>query len=156
MNPAEQTRKYLENCYRFLSIRSRSEKEVKDYLVKKNAPAEIITEIIKQLKEHKFLNDEEFARSWVSSRARLKPKGKSLLKIELKQKGISPDLIDKVLSESVDELPDELTQAIKIIEKRIEKLKGQPKQVIYQKIGGFLARRGFSFALSKKAIDSLL
>ncbi|HEX8932379.1 MAG TPA: regulatory protein RecX [Patescibacteria group bacterium] len=156
MNLEEKVHKYLENCYRFLTIRNRSEKEIRDYLLKKKAELEIIEVIVERLRKQKLLNDHTFARAWVLSRARLKPKGKQLLKIELQQKGIAKEIIESVLREMNEELPDEVTQAKKIIAKRMEKLQGTPKMEIYQKVGSFLARRGFKWEVIKKAIDSYL
>jgi regulatory protein len=152
----EQFRNYLNLAYRYLSIRNRSEKEMREYLGRKNAAQEIIDKIVTSLKEKKFLNDEEFARSFVLNRARVKPKGKALLKMELRQKGISDDLIKKVLDEVREEIPDELSQAKDLITRRMQKMVGSPRQEIYQKVGGFLARRGFSWEIVKKAIDDSL
>jgi len=148
--------KYLTLSYRYLSIRNRSETEIREYLGKKNAAQEIIDKIVTSLKEKKFLNDEEFARSFVLNRARLKPKGKKLLTLELRQKGIAEELIKKVLDEVRGEIPDELSQAKSLIVKKMQKMVGMPKQEIYQKVGGFLARRGYSWDVVKKAIDFYL
>jgi regulatory protein len=147
---------YLDLSYRYLSIRNRSEKEMRDYLIKKKAAGEIIEKIISRLKEKKFLNDEIFARSWILNRARLKPKGKMLLQIELRQKGIRDDIIKKILQEVQEEVPDELEQAKSLIAKKMERIIGSPRNEIYQKIGGFLSRRGFSWEIVKKAIDDSL
>ena len=65
-------------------------------------------------------------------------------------------LIQKVLNEPSDDIPDEMVQAKQLIIKRIEKLKNEPRQVIYQKVGAFLARRGFSWEITKKAIDQTI
>jgi len=149
-------KKYIELVYRYLGIRNRSEKEIRDYLTKKKAESSVIEKIVSLLYEQKFLNDETFARSWVAQRARFRPKGKSALKFELLQKGISKEPIEQILAEKNEELPDELTQAKGLIERRIQKLQGQPRQEIYNKVGAFLARRGFSWEIIKKAIDESL
>lgn len=156
MDFQKQFEKYLDLSYYFLSIRNRSEKEIRDYLIKKKASSEIIEKIIFGLKEKNFLNDEIFARMWVLNRARIKPKGEILLKIELRQKGIADDIIQKVLEEVQGEIPDELDQAKDLIAKRMERMVGKPKTEIYQKVGGFLSRRGFSWEITKKAIDTYL
>lgn len=156
MDLPEQFEKYLARTYRYLGVRNRSEKEIRDYLNKKKAPQEVIEQIIKRLYEYKFLNDEAFARSWVRSRARSRPRGRRLLEIELKQKGIEKDLIEKVLNEENEEIPDELTQAKNLIGKRIEKLRDAPRQEIYNKVGAFLARRGYGWETIKRAIDDAL
>ncbi len=152
----EHYERYLNLAYYYLSIRNRSEKEMRDYLTKKKAAEEVIEKIISSLKEKKFLNDEAFARSWILSRARLKPKGKALLKIELRQKGITDEIIQTVLSQVQEEIPNELEQAKSLIIKRMEKMAGKSRDEIYSKVGGFLARRGFSWDVVKKAIDDSL
>ena len=135
---------YLNLAYFYLSIRNRSEKEMRDYLAKKKASEEVIEKIITSLKEKKFLNDEAFTRSWILNRARVKPKGRVLLKLELRQKGISDDIISTVLSEVQEDVPDELEQAKGLIAKRMEKMAGKSRQEIYAKVGGFLSRMIFA------------
>ena len=44
-------RKYLELVYHYLAIRNRSEKEIRDYLLRKKATTEIIEHIIERLKK---------------------------------------------------------------------------------------------------------
>ena|SRR5256885_12381502 len=156
MNFSDRVKKYLENTYRFLSIRSRSEKEIRDYLKKKQAEQEIIEHIVELLKKQKFLDDLVFARSWVLSRARSRPKGKSAVKFELLQKGVAKEIVEKVLTEENEELPDQVTQATRLIEKRVEKLKDASRQEIYNKVGSFLARRGFDWDTIKQSIDEVL
>lgn len=152
----EKISKYLENCYRYLTIRNRSEKEIRDYLAKKKADPDIIDAIVAKLYEQKFLNDEAFARSWVRSRAMFRPRGKRMLQIELAQKGIAKDIIQKVLEEEQEDVPDELTQAKNLIAKRVERLKDHPRQELYNKVGAFLGRRGYGWEVIKKAIDETL
>jgi len=156
MDSSEYFEKYLNLAYRYLTIRNRSEKEIRDYLTKKNAASEISEKIINSLREKKFLNDEAFARAWVLNRARLNPKGETFLKFELRQKGITDEIIQKVLKEIHEEIPDELEQAKSLIVKRIERLSGASRDELYQKVGGFLARRGFRWEIVKKAIDDSL
>jgi regulatory protein len=156
MDLQERIEKYLALCYRYLTIRNRSEKEIRDYLQKKNADPDIIDAIVTRLYDQKFLNDEAFARSWVRSRAMFRPRGKRMLQIELQQKGISKDIIQQVLEEDTEDVPDEFTQAKNLIAKRVAKLQDEPRHIIYQKVGAFLARRGYSWDVSKKAIDEQL
>lgn len=129
---------------------------MREYLTKKKAAQEVIEKVISSLKEKKFLDDEAFASAWVLSRARLKPKGKVLLKVELRQKGIADEIMQKVFDEIQEEIPDEVEQAKRLIVKKVGRLVGRPRQEIYQKLGGFLARKGFDWDTIKKAIDSAL
>lgn len=82
----------LENAFHFLSFRSRSEKEMRDYLTKKEVLE--IDETIEKLKELDFINDQKFIQEFVDSRSKNKPKGKKALIIELKRKGIKVNDLD--------------------------------------------------------------
>ena len=153
--------KFYNKALRFLSYRSRSEKEVVDNLKKKSfgrgsGPSEATIElIIKKLKDYKFLDDLEFAKMWVAERSLLKLKPLRVIKFELKQKGITEEIIEQVLSDSKEEEKD-LEKAKKIIDKKISKYKGLEKQKIREKLGRFLASRGFDYDTIKKAIDGVL
>ena len=140
---------------RFLSYRPRSEKEIRDKLIRKNAPLEVINKVIAKLTEQKFLNDLEFAKMWMESRIRVRGKSLRIIKLELKQKGISNDIIDSLIHNSELLIQDENT-AQRLVEKKIEKYRHLTKQEIYQKLGGFLARRGFDWDTIKHSIDEEL
>lgn len=115
----------------------------------------IIDKVIQKLKEQKFINDEEFAKWWIESRTRFKPRSLRLIKIELKQKGIEQDLVDSLIDD-LRLMNNDLEQAKKLVEKRIERVRNLPKQEIYQKLGSYLARRGFDWDTIKQSIDELL
>jgi regulatory protein len=148
--------KYLNSALHFLSFRGRSEKEVKDKLIQKNAPIEVIEKIISTLKQKRFLNDEQFAKDWVHSRSTYRLKSKRIIKMELQKKGIGPEIIEKTLNQNDDEEFSDSQQVKKILEKRLSRYKGLPKNILYQKLGGFLARRGFDWDTIKKSIDDVL
>lgn len=146
--------KYLNKAVRFLSIRPRSEKEMREYLAKKNTPEQITEKIIAFFIEKKFLNDEEFARMWVRNRTTLKPKSKRIIKLELLQKGIDSDTIEQVLAGEDDEKAvSDIDQARKLARSRLPRYKSLTRQELYQKLGGYLARKGFSWEVIKKSID---
>lgn len=142
---------YLQKTFVYLSFRARSEKEVRDYLLKKKVDEETIHRIISLLKEKKFLDDEAFAISWIESRNRMRPRSKRILKMELRQKGIENFIIEKVLEEQGE---NDLLLAKKIIEKKKNTMKNVPREEVYKKIGGLLARRGFDWETIKSSIDA--
>lgn len=111
--------------------------------------------IIAKLKEHKFIDDTLFAKMWIDSRNRAKPRSKWLLTRELREKGVSQEIVETLLL-TAGVVKSDLSLAREAIEKRIVKYRELPRQEIYQKVGGFLARRGFNWETSKRAIDDLL
>ncbi|MDO8460882.1 MAG: RecX family transcriptional regulator [bacterium] len=148
--------KFYNKSLRFLSFRPRSEKEVKDNLKRKKAGSLVIDKVIIKLKEKKFINDLEFAKWWVEQRTSFKPRGLRLIKIELRQKGISQEIIEEIISNDEFLIPNDLEQAGKLVEKRMKRFRnkfGMTREEIYQKLGGVLARRGFDWETIKQAID---
>src|SRR3989338_10450004 len=89
---------------KYLSFRNRSIKEVYDYLLRKNFIDETINSVLKRLVDMKFLNDEEFARSWIESRQKYKGKSKYILKNELRVKGVNREIFEPLLTEAIDDL----------------------------------------------------
>jgi len=144
--------KMYNKALRFLSYRPRSEKEVRERLRKAKTSEEIIEKIIIKLKEYNFLNDLEFAKSWVENRKKLNPKALRLIKLELKQKGVSSNIIEalKLKTEA------DLGLARLITDRKVQKMKNLPKEEIQKKLYGFLARRGFNYDIIKQSVDEIL
>lgn len=148
--------KFYNLALHYLSYRTRSEKEVRDKLKTKQVDPQIIEKIISKLKEKKFINDEEFARQWIENRNRFKPRSQRLIRMELKQKGISNEILEAVIHDESFPVDSDLEQAKKLTEKRIGRLKGLSRQEVYEKLGRYLAAKGFNWDTIKKAIDEML
>lgn len=141
----------------FLSFRPRSQKEVVDYLGKKLPPdfsRKIKLKILKKLKEQKLLDERQFALWWLDQRLTFNPKGKKLLSLELRQKGIDQEIINEVIAE-IDEAQLE-KQAKKILVKKIKLWQNLPPMEQKHKLMNQLLRRGFDWQLTKKVIDEFM
>ena len=75
---------------RLLAYRARSEKEVRDRLGKRFSATEVDV-VIKKLKDWNFLDDTQFAKQYIESRSRSRPRSRRLIQLELKRKGIVTD-----------------------------------------------------------------
>lgn len=73
----------------------KSEKQVKDYLFGKGYAKKTVDFVIKKLYEYNYLNDELFAKAYISNYQA--KKGKRLLAFELETKGISREIINNLL-----------------------------------------------------------
>lgn len=146
--------KFYNQALRFLSYRSRSEKEIKDNLLKKKASQEVIDQIIVKLREHAFVNDKEFAKSWIESRMRFKPRGIRVIKMELKQKGISQEIIDSQISKLRSSVSNE-EMIQKLIQKKITRYKQLPPMEMKQKLFQFLSSKGFEYDDIKDALKDV-
>ena len=111
--------------------------------------------ILEQLTGVDLLNDERFAKAWITSRDRLSPRGIPLLKMELAQKGVSKEVVEAALNnrEADGETPDELIQARELVERRARQYASLPKEVRDRRVTSFLMRRGFSYGTIKRILD---
>jgi len=89
----------LEAAARFLEARSRSVDEVRRRLTGAGYRVDLVEGAIARLTELGMLDDETFARSWVESRDRARPRGERAIREELRLKGVDRGVIDTVLEE---------------------------------------------------------
>ncbi|MFZ5365991.1 MAG: RecX family transcriptional regulator [Patescibacteria group bacterium] len=148
--------KVYDRVLKFFSYRPRSEKELKDWFKKKQVGEETQKLIYQKLKNLGYLNDEEFARWWIEQRTTFRPASSRLLALELRQKGISREIIDKQLSNLAIKQFSEIELAKKVAEKKLKSLRHYSYLEQRQKLVSALARRGFSWEVIKEVIDEKL
>jgi regulatory protein len=89
----------LEAAARFLESRARSAAEVRRRLTGTGYRADLVDGAIERLLELGMLDDEAFARAWVESRDRARPRGERAIRQELARAGVDRTTVDLVLSE---------------------------------------------------------
>lgn len=130
-----------------IARRPRSRKELQDYLKRKKLDEQESNSIIARLENNGLLNDQDFAKRWVENRRELKNASTRKLRLELRAKGISSEIIDEVLEDSHTA---ELTALQELISKKRRQTKYQDDLKLMQ----FLARQGFSYGDIKDALNS--
>lgn len=145
--------KIYARALRFATVRPRSEKEIERWFKRKAIEPQKTAEVFNRLKSLKLVDDEEFAKWWISQRSQFRPKGKIALIAELKQKGLGREIIEKALEKQ--DLPErELAK-----EAAAKKFAGLSKLSVEkkkEKLLSFLGRRGFSWEAAKDAVDEIL
>jgi regulatory protein len=136
-------RKAYNLAVNYLAKRMRSEKEIKEYLTKKEVEEPAIQEVIHKLVTQKYINDLEYALAYVRTQANTTDKGLDLVRIELKEKGISEDELNTALKEYPME--QQIEKAIKLAEKFYEKNSRDSKRILKQKLENMLLRKGYSY-----------
>lgn len=126
----------------YVSIRIRSEKEIRDYGFRKRWEPELTERVLERLKVKGYLNDAEFARRWAENRQLSKPMSKRRLMQELMKKGIYGEELN-VATEDFDEVP----LIDRLIEKKAKKYADDREKFI-----GYLQRQGFSYDVIKDAL----
>ena len=89
----------LEAAARFLEVRSRSVAEVRQRLTRAGYRPDLVEGAIERLSELTMLDDDAFARAWVESRDRARPRGERAIRRELALKGVDRVTVDLVLDE---------------------------------------------------------
>jgi regulatory protein len=143
-------------AFNYLSYRPRSFKEVVDHLVRKGYTRELGQKVARTLQGMKYIDDTEFARTFVRDRLKRRPSGSSLLRHALFSKGISPVIVEKVLKEYVFD-DEQLEAAQRLAERRLGtgSLTKMDKLKRKKRVFDYLLRRGFSTEITTKAVRSL-
>ena len=137
--------------YKFLQ-RNKTKQQLVDYLYKNKIQRDIIDIILPILEEKKYLNDEDYARRYLSDALNIKKYGKIKTRYMLMSKGIDKKIIEKVMENYDYEL--EYMNALELIEKRISKDETDPK--IINSAKNYLQGRGFEFEIINFTLDDYL
>lgn len=114
--------------------------------------SEMIQEVVSRLELQNYINDQDFARYFIENRHQNKGISTKRLIQELKNKGISNEIIEQTLidNDSGDLVRNEEVEIEKMIKKQLRKTSDR------QKIIAYLARQGFSYDLIKAKLDQFL
>jgi len=141
----------VDTAARFLANRPRSTSEIRRNLAKKDTPEAVIDRAVARLEAMGYIDDTAFARYWLENRNTFKPRGPMALRYELRQKGVPNSIIDQVLEEGLDVE----NAAYQAANQKASRLRGLTQQQFRHKLGGFLQRRGFTYATSRDVIEQI-
>jgi regulatory protein len=144
----------------FLAVRPRSVAETTRRLRQLGFPDQLAEQVVAQLVELDYLDDEAFARAWVESRDRSRPRGELALRRELAQKGVGREIVDQVLAERQESNADgetDMAAALRLLERRRSTLEREPEPTKRrQKAYALLARNGFDPDVCRSAATAWL
>jgi regulatory protein len=158
----------LDVALTYLSRRSLACNELEQRLVQKGFAIEEVTQTLERLTEWGYLNDHEYARSFI--RTKQGNYSKKRIGLELKRKGIEEELIQETLEETYlpiqeRELCSRQAQRILTEESRRWESTYQYKKsyakipreaFIKQKVGQKLLLKGFSLELIHQVIEEIM
>ena len=132
-----------------LSFKARTEKEVRGYLKKYDFNENIASQVIANLKEDKWINDNQYAYAIINANHLSGDKGPYVLTQKLTQKGISKSTIEENLKEF-----DFSEVAQRVANKLLKKYEGKLR-ALQDKIIQNLTNKGFSYSDAKIAFEQL-
>jgi regulatory protein len=140
-----------DSAARFLALRPRSTKEIRDNLARKGIPPPVIDAALERLTALGYIDDRAFADLWVRARMTHKPTSPRALRYELRQKGVGNDVIDDALTDL-----DAEDAAYRAAQSQTRRFRGAQRRDFHLKVSAFLQRRGFSYQIARTTIRRLM
>ncbi|HMM29636.1 MAG TPA: RecX family transcriptional regulator [Aggregatilineaceae bacterium] len=141
----------LDRAVRLLARRPYSAAEIRRSLSSKEVAPGVIDEVLARLTALGYVDDAAFAQYWVENRERFRPRGARALRYELRQKGIA----DAIISRALDGY-DGAESAYAAAQDQARRLRGLDRRSFRNRLGAFLARRGFDYDTAREAVDRLV
>jgi regulatory protein len=144
---ADASQRCFEAAARLLGYRPRSETELSQRLARRGFGQDVIEQVIRRLREQGLVDDASFARTWRDNREAVRPCGRQLIRRELREKGISEDIIDGTVSDL-----DEETSAYQAARNRLGSLPRDDYPAFRRRLGEYLRRRGFDYGIISQTV----
>jgi regulatory protein len=145
---------YFNRCFnaaiRYLGYRPRSEFEIRERLRQRGFSTDSIDSVIVRLKEQGLVDDAAFAQFWKDNRELFSPRSQWLIRLELRQKRVDEDIIERVVSTLDDE-----DSAYRAATSKARSLPCSDYQSSRRRLGGYLKRRGFSYGVISHTVERL-
>ena len=159
----------VEAAAAYLAVRPRTVDETRRRLRHLGYRADLVEQAVARLVELGYLDDAAFARAWVESRDRSRPRGEVALRRELRARGVGDDAIAVAFAArtsaagrgTLDDDPTDATSvsgderaAWRLVERRRASLEREPDpRRRRQKAYAMLARNGFDPDLCQRVAD---
>jgi regulatory protein len=153
----------LEVAARFLGSRPRTRWEVERRLRGAGVAEDVVTATLDRLADLGYLDDAAFVRWWLEQRDRHSPRGRRMLEDELRQRGVSREVIEEFREAYAapergldgEQLPATDEGRARVALER--HLRGRPVPTdpwSLQRLGAFLMRRGFDRDTVRAALSA--
>jgi regulatory protein len=140
----------LVTATRFLSLRPRSDSELRTRLQRGGFDTQTQDSVIGALKDKGLINDSIFAQYWTENRESFSPRSRRLTRIELQKKGIDREVIDQVVSTIDDE-----TSAYRAVSSHARNVRWSDRDQFRRRLGGYLERRGFGYGVIESTLKKI-
>ena len=149
-DPLAEARNIVLNQINFMP---RSRRELEVTLAKRKIDAAVAKSVLDRFVEIGLVDDAAYAELLIRSRCNTKRVSRSVLRQQLRQKGIADDVIQAALLAVTDE--DELRMATELVEKKLRAMSNMDPAVRKRRLFGLLARKGYGTAIALRVINDL-
>lgn len=138
----------LNAAFHYLSYRPRSQAELTQRLSKRGFDQASVAAVVTKLKEQGLVDDLAFAQFWTDNRQSFRPRSQWLTRLELRQKGVPAEIIDRVAAEV-----DDQDSAYRAAVGKARRLSTTDYEGFRRRLGEYLKRRGFGYGLIKPTVE---
>lgn len=136
---------------RYITYKPRTTAEVRKRLQESEFPDSTIEHTISRFTQTGLINDGQFARDWVEDRQVFHPRSARQMDFELRRKGVQREDIEAALVE----VSDDDQMAYQLASQKINRYNGLDFNDFRSRLGGLLARRGFSYETVTRVVNRL-
>lgn len=144
----------LSRARRYCAYQERCEKEVETKLKAWKVRPTIVPQVIRQLKEENYIDDERFAKVYASGRFRIKHWGRTKITYELKGKGLPENLINSALEEIDEEEYKDVLEELLL--KKNREIKEEDPFTRKKKLISFALQKGYEFTAVRELVDWMM
>ena len=136
-----------------LAPRAKSRGELASHLKRRGVEDLAAVVVLDKLEKSGLVNDLEFARAWADSRMRAKNLSKRVIAGELREKGVSAELIAIALDEIDNDL--EYRAALELGMRKARSLKRFDDETRQRRLISALQRKGFNFSVISAVLKEI-
>lgn len=144
----------LDGAVRLLSVRARSEGEIRRKLTERGYMDDTVDMVLYKLEKEGLVDDEAFAREWAASRARSQV-GQARILRELTQKGLSRACAQRAVAALDAQEGEDAAEAL--ARKLLRRYAGEAdERKAMGKMLATMARRGYGFEEARRALEAAM
>jgi len=136
-----------------LNFMPRSRKELETTLAKRHIEPDVAKSVLDRFEEIGTVDDVAFAELLIRSRCNTKRVSRSVLRQQLRQKGVDQEIIIDALMVITDD--DELRMATELVERKARAMSRLEPEVRKRRLFGLLARKGYKTSIALRVINDL-
>ncbi len=130
--------------------RPRAERELRHRFERDEIPPDVQQAVVQRLKDRGLIDDHAFVEAWIENRQVFRPRSALALRTELRQKGVSNEIIEQHLADFDDE-----RAAYAAGRKGARRYRSLDRETFEKRLRGYLLRRGFGHTIVSSVVARL-
>lgn len=140
----------VNRCLGLIARRPRSRRELDDYLRRRDMEPPLREAVLGRLGQRGLVDDAGFAQAWVENRSAFRPRSRRALAAELRRKGVGGESAAQALAAVDDE-----SAARTAAHSYARRLRGLERREFFQRLLGYLGRRGFTYEVARPVVTEI-